>query len=60
MLKAAQCSCTCHAQQHVRNDPASQPACPPARPPARSTFSLNRERAVDYLNHLERLYVCDG
>lgn len=24
------------------------------------TFSLNRERAVDYLNHLERLYVCDG
>ncbi|KAI7841208.1 hypothetical protein COHA_005173 [Chlorella ohadii] len=24
------------------------------------TFSANRERAVDYLNHLERLYVCDG
>lgn len=56
MLKAAQCSCTCYAQQHVRNDPASLPACPPTR----STFSLNRERAVDYLNHLERLYVCDG
>lgn len=24
------------------------------------TFTLNRERAVDFLNQLERLYVCDG
>ena len=24
------------------------------------TFVLNRERAVDYLNMLERLYVFDG
>ncbi|KAI3430582.1 hypothetical protein D9Q98_005175 [Chlorella vulgaris] len=24
------------------------------------TFALNRERAVDYLNQLDRLYVCDG
>lgn len=25
-----------------------------------STFALNRERAVDFLNQLERLYVTDG
>ena len=27
---------------------------------ARRTFVLNRERAVDYLNMLDRLYVFDG
>ena len=26
----------------------------------RRTFVLNRERAVDYLNMLERIYVFDG
>lgn len=30
------------------------------RTAARRTFLLNRERAVDYLNMLERLYVFDG
>ena len=27
---------------------------------ARRTFILNRERAVDYLNMLERLFIFDG
>ena len=29
-------------------------------PCARRTFLLNRERAVDYLNMLDRIYVFDG
>ena len=33
------------------------PACLPA---LRRTFILNRERAVDYLNTLDRIYVFDG
>ena len=33
---------------------------PPAPPTLHRTFVLNRERAVDYLNTLERLYVFDG
>lgn len=34
--------------------PTPRPLAPPA--PCISTFTLNRERAVDYLNQLERLY----
>lgn len=37
-------------------------ACAPRtpHPSLRSTFALNRERAVDFLNQLGKLYVCDG
>ena len=49
--------------KHVVRDPASEQNVwwgPVNHPIDNHTFLLNRQRAVDYLNTRDRIYVCDG